>query len=184
MNVIRSGVFETNSSSSHTIVVNPKETKVFKLHPLVDSDGYMVFDFKFFGWGPYWVDTAIEKLEYLIAYSTNYITDSAEELNPVLDDIWNDEYVDEKYNDLADLVHFIKSNVDTTDIVGIRLRKSGYLAGIDHESYNETMHSLISNTGLSLEEFVLNRSVRIRITNDNEEDEELEEALEEAKYHD
>lgn len=62
MRVIRRGVFETNSSSSHSITIDNDNT----YDELYISDGKVVAGFEEFGWDYDRLYSANEKLEYVI----------------------------------------------------------------------------------------------------------------------
>lgn len=62
---IRRNVFETNSSSMHSLVISKKD-KGYSYDLPVDSDGVLKIPFGEFGWGPDILQTPIKKLSYLI----------------------------------------------------------------------------------------------------------------------
>lgn len=62
---IRNSVFETNSSSSHSLVFS-KKNRGYSYDLPVDEDGVLTIPYGEFGWGPDILKTPIEKLSYLI----------------------------------------------------------------------------------------------------------------------
>ena len=193
---IRQNIFETNSSSTHVIVVDQENVKYKKaLHlSTVWNDDYTkekyVMYLRSYGWGFDWLDHAEAKLSYLMTYAIQGLCDSTQEqLNESLDKIWAGELsgFGPEYNDLIDLVDFIKEySANSKDIDGIEVRfqYDDELPYIDHQSYDGTIGQMLSwkGHGMSMAEFVFNPAVRMRISNDNGEDEELEEALRNARY--
>ena len=65
---IRRNVFETNSSSSHSIAYSKKD-RGWNYNLPVDEDGVLTIPFGKFGWSANLLKTPIEKLSY-------YITDN------------------------------------------------------------------------------------------------------------
>lgn len=193
---IRQGIFETNSSSTHVIVVDQENVKYKKeLHlSTAWNDDYTkekyVMYLRSYGWGFDWLDYAESKLSYLMTYAIQGLYSlTQDELNRDLDKIWAGELsgFGPEYNDLVDLVDFIKEySANSKDIDGIELRfeYDDELPYIDHQSYDGNIEQMLhyNGHGMSMAEFVFNPAVRMRISNDNEEDEELEEALRNAQY--
>lgn len=193
---IRQGIFETNSSSTHVIVVDQENVKYKKeLHlSTAWNDDYTkekyVMYLRSYSWGFDWLDYAESKLSYLMTYAIQGLYSlTQDELNRDLDKIWAGELSDfgPEYNDLVDLVDFIKEySANSKDIDGIELRfeYDDELPYIDHQSYDGNIEQMLhyKGHGMSMAEFVFNPAVRMRISNDNEEDEELEEALRNAQY--
>lgn len=193
---IRQGIFETNSSSTHVIVVDQENVKYKKeLHlSTAWNDDYTkekyVMYLRSYGWVFDWLDYAESKLSYLMTYAIQGLYSlTQDELNKNLDKIWAGELsgFGPEYNDLVDLVDFIKEySANSKDIDGIELRfeYDDELPYIDHQSYDGNIEQMLryNGHGMSMAEFVFNPAVRMRISNDNEEDEELEEALRNARY--
>lgn len=193
---IRQGIFETNSSSTHTIVVDTDNVKYKKeLHlPTIWDDSYIkerfVLYLKSYNWGFEWLDYAEAKLSYLMTYAIQSISCSTEEqVNDALDKIWQGETaeLDTSYNDLVDVVDFIKEyavNAKDVDGLVVRFEYSDWCPNIDHQSYFGSIEQMLRYNELNIDmaEFVLNPAVRMRISNDNEEDEDLEEAICNSKY--
>lgn len=192
---IRQGIFETNSSSTHVIVIDQANVKYKKeLHlPTHWSEGYIKEQFYMsldsYGWRFDWLNYAEAKLSYLMTYAIqNLPVTTKDELNKVIDRIWHDdrEGLDSSYNDLVDVISFIKEYaVNAQDVDGLVVDfEETYWPYIDHQSYDGSIEQMLryNGHGMSMAEFVFNPAVRMRISNDNEEDEELEEALRNARY--
>ena len=193
---IRQCIFETNSSSTHVIVIDQEDVKhKNELHlPIIWDDAYIgeyfVLYLNSYGWSFEWLDYPQAKLGYLMTYAIQGLPISTEdELNEVLSNIWKNETSEysSSYNDLIDLVDFIKEyDVNASNVQGIKVRfeYSDELPYIDHQSYGGSIEHLLNwkGHGMSMAEFVFNPAVRMRISNDNQEDEELEEALRNSRY--
>lgn len=62
---IRTGTFETNSSSMHSLVILDKKSKLSPSNLPVSSDGILKIETGEFGWGYEMLETQLEKTEYL-----------------------------------------------------------------------------------------------------------------------
>lgn len=62
---IRSGTFETNSSSMHSLVITDKKSKLSPSDLPASSDRILKITTGEYGWGYEMLETQIEKLEYL-----------------------------------------------------------------------------------------------------------------------
>lgn len=78
MYTIREGVFETNSSSSHSLVFNPNYSKITQLNTYsfefdnVDSDNMIHVETRFYHNDYSYLETPQQKLEYLVTQILNY----------------------------------------------------------------------------------------------------------------
>lgn len=188
---IRKCMFETNSSSMHVIVIDNKDREYKKqLHLPSDADNYLMVHLKSYGWGFEWLDYSNAKLCYLVTYALQPIQDTQETVNDNVQRIWNGDTsgLSDAYNDLIDVIDFIKEyDAEADHVDGIRLvfdDDDDSMPYVDHQSCNGSIGQMLSygGQGMSMAEFVFNPSVRMRISNDNEEDYELEEALRNARY--
>lgn len=75
---IRKNVFETNSSSSHSLVVSKKKRGYDYILP-INENGVLIIPFGEFGWGPNILDTPFQKLCYLVT-DRHGITDEIKQL--------------------------------------------------------------------------------------------------------
>ena len=72
MKKIRRYIFETNSSSSHSLAFS-KKNRGYSYELPVDEDGVLTIPFGEFGWGPDVLKTPIDKLSYYV--TDNYMDD-------------------------------------------------------------------------------------------------------------
>lgn len=174
MQKIRACVFETNSSSTHSVSVrldrNPEiEKSIAELKLYVLTDGFLHVSCEEFGWGPEWFNDPLNKLSYLITLIC--------EVNNI--DGWyseaNDDDLRAQLEDVEDfqrLNNYIKELIPECNGIYVDYF-NGY---IDHQSY-EGFHNIndflsghrgvwIHGT-LSLEDFLLNRNILLIIDNDN-----------------
>ena len=151
---IRKNVFETNSSSTHSVAVSSKDRGYSHEMP-VDENGTLYIQLGEYNWGPDILYTPYDKLCYVMSYlSQNYpsVEEFAEDvdtgnINPIVEEI--DCY--------------LKGNCGVSNIVIKKVDNSwgDGLGYIDHQSsgclYDENMIDLI-----------FNNSKIILIDNDNE----------------
>lgn len=67
---IRKGVFETNSSSMHSLVIKG-EKKINKEQLKINEDGFIEVETDDYTWGNFILETAQEKLNYVVACKIN-----------------------------------------------------------------------------------------------------------------
>lgn len=156
MKQIRNSVFETNSSSSHSICVSKKKGLGWNNTLPVDSNGNLHIKFGEFGWGPEILSTPLEKIEY-------YCTDNVGTLRWNEKKSWNDLIYEYKNNsEIQELIKIIKENCpNVKDVVfdkGDKYYPFGY---IDHDS------SGITASIKDLRDYIFNNSVYVIIDNDN-----------------
>lgn len=147
--LIRNGVFETNSSSCHSISID-KNNKNFTASSLyVDEDGCVTLTGGEFGW---------EQEEYFDALTkANYCAQDIYRYDWSSDSYSLDEY---KKNMLIDV---IKEQTGCTDVLfDIQSLKDGY---IDHESHG-TSYEAFQNKEI-LRNFIFNRNSYLETDNDN-----------------
>ena len=70
MLTIRKNVFETNSSSTHSLVIS-KRDRSYDYEGLIIADGVLHISFGEYGWGPAILKSPHEKLSYLITDRNN-----------------------------------------------------------------------------------------------------------------
>ena len=147
--LIRNGVFETNSSSCHSISID-KNNKNFTASSLyVDEDGCVTLTGGEFGWGQEEYFDALTKANYCAQDIYRYDWSS--------DSYSLDEY---KKNMLIDV---IKEQTGCTDVLfDIQSLKDGY---IDHESHG-TSYEAFQNKEI-LRNFIFNRNSYLETDNDN-----------------
>ena len=174
MQTIRECVFETNSSSTHSVSIkldreHETEKSIAELKSHILTDGFLHVSCEEFGWGPEWFNDPLNKLSYLITLicEVNNIDGWYSEAN-------NDDLRAqlEEVEDFQYLSNYIKKLIPECN--GIYVDNfDGY---IDHQSY-EGFHNindfLSGHRGayrhgtLPLEDFLLHRNILLIIDNDN-----------------
>ncbi len=189
MKNIRQGLFETNSSSQHTLVVTDRsfdaDHKYLDKYLVTDSKGRIHFSLDEYGWEQYWIRGIYEKIAYALTYAFYmHLPMSSAKATDIANDIWNGTATDD-YEDLTELFEFIKRHLMYEyDSIVISGAEDAY---IDHQSYFGSLSSFLSsavsenNAPITLEEYVFNSDVMLRISNDNEEDYELDRVIDEIR---
>ena len=156
---IRKNVFETNSSSTHSLVISKKE-RSYDYHLPVDN-GVLTIAFGEFGWGPDILSTPIEKLSYLVTDRSG-LYDIPEELKNESDGAIYD-YIMEESEAIRDIIEVVKSCCPEVEEVRFELGDSWNPFGyVDHQSQGTSYED-----GLSIEEIIFSNKVIIMIANDN-----------------
>lgn len=158
---IRKNVFETNSSSTHSLVISKKDREYDYCLP-VEDDGTLVVTFGEFGWGPELLIAPIEKLSYLVTDRCG-IYDIPEELKNADDDAIYD-FIMEESEAIRDIVEVVKSCCpDVKDVVFELCDSWNPFGYVDHQSQGTSY----DNSDLSTEEIIFSNKVIIMIDNDN-----------------
>jgi hypothetical protein len=154
---IRKNVFETNSSSTHSLVISKKD-RGYDYNTLPVVDGVLTIPFGEFGWGPKLLKYPIEKLSYLI-------TDrNAIHLDWDKDYEWEEveKMIDEDKN-IQEIISVIKNCCPEVQEVkfeqGDSYNPIGY---VDHQSIGTSYEK-----DLSIEDIIFSNKVIIMIDNDN-----------------
>ena len=153
---IRKNVFETNSSSTHSLVISNNERAYNYSLPV--EDGVLTIPFGEFGWGPELLTTPIEKLSYLI---TDRI-DLYEIPEEIKDD---DDAIQSLISDskpISEIIDTIKGCCPEVKEVRFKLDDWTYFGDIDHQSSGTSYQD-----NLSIEEIVFSNKIIIMIDNDN-----------------
>lgn len=154
---IRKNVFETNSSSTHSLVISNKERSYDYNLPV--ENGVLTIRFGEFGWGPEILVDPIDKLSYLITDRIN-IYDIPEEIKN--DDDAIQELIMES-EPIQEIVDVIKSCCPEVEEVRFEIGDSWNPFGyVDHQSCGTSRED-----GLSIEEIAFSNKVIIMISNDN-----------------
>lgn len=151
---IRENVFETNSSSTHSVAVSSKDRGYSHEMP-VDENGTLYIQLGEYNWGPDILYTPYDKLCYVMSYlSQNYssVEEFAEDvdtgaINPIVEEI--DCY--------------LKGNCGVSNVVIKKVDNSWNdgLGYIDHQSVGSLYHE-------DMIDLIFNNSKIILIDNDNE----------------
>jgi hypothetical protein len=158
MKQIRRNVFETNSSSTHSISIR-KDYPLENSWLFVDDDGYIHAEFGEFGWEIESYTGQIDKLSYLLTMTT-YFNDC---------DIWyaDAERVEniERFMQTDDFKQISDAVAEYTGCKGIVIDdSSGY---IDHQSvYCSTLDEFLNYNSTSILEFIFG-GVVVHTDNDN-----------------
>lgn len=155
MKQIRRGVFETNSSSSHSLAYSKKD-RGYDYNLSVDDNGVLTIPFGEFGWGPQILSTPMEKLSY-------YITDNLS--NKFYGEKYSKNIEDEIYEDtkIEHLIRVIKKNCPNVKDVRFQPIDSNWssLGYVDHQSGGT------SNEECDVKKLIFDNSIIIVIDNDN-----------------
>lgn len=167
MKQIRNGVFETNSSSTHSLSVVGEFKYDNTLKAFIDYDNYLHISFGQFGWEQEEYHDAYEKLKYLVTFIAEKFP--YEEIN-----IWCCPHpmdMDRIYDlfktrdDFNELNYLIKEELNCS---GIWLDEGeGYIDHQSHECY-ATIDDLLHDWGFSsMYDFIFDESAVLRTDNDN-----------------
>ena len=144
MKTIRHGVFETNSSSSHSISISRLTDGIYDTIP-PDKNGIIKLSGGQYGWEWETYSLSIDKANY----AATFAKDSKEQLN-ILAEVIKDHTGARK----------VKYDFGTDD----------YCAYIDHQSAATETSAEFFNSKKSLKDFLFNPKSYVRTGNDNSED--------------
>ena len=171
--VIRYGVFESNSSSMHTVSFRaksyiPKDKYSDEINQHIqEHDGYIATTLDEYGWnGPSLCDFW-EKLKYalLIVLYTEY-----RGFEYYKDNFYIDQEELEKCKGYQDIVDVINYNFSWCKGIKIARLDGFYPYGyIDHQSYEDysSLNNFVNDWYVDLEHFLFDDSVHVLIDNDN-----------------
>ena len=151
----RTRIFETNSSSMHSIAVSSRDRGYDYDLPITD-DGTLYVEFGEFGWGPDILQDSLEKLSY-------YITDQFGGYNRHDDKSFEDGVRDILEDQrMKDLIEILKAKVPGFKKLelGPPSEYSNGFGYVDHQSSGLT-------TGEDVEDLIFNNAKIIIIDNDN-----------------
>lgn len=172
---IREQVFETNSSSAHSVFIHGKissEHNYLDIMQKVDWLGELEVELGEFGWGIDYYTDALTKLQYALTmvYETEIDNDiknltwtwsDLDELESYKNKTEKAFYETEGYKEIADLLRRT-CGVEKLTVYNF----DGY---IDHQSC-EDYHSLndfLNDWNVSLEDFIFSENITLKISNDN-----------------
>lgn len=159
---IRYGVYETNSSSCHSLVISKHKIMNFVL-PKPDGDGYLHMTFGEFGWHEARYNDPITKLSYAL---TMVAMTHMKEFNN------KEEFYE--LDDFKMINNIIKDKIDDCD--GIEIDEEefkddwyGVNGYIDHQSCENysCLQDFLNDYDVSLEDFIFNADVILITDNDN-----------------
>lgn len=165
MRQIRSGVFETNSSSTHSLTFVGRNNPLEEPYLRVRDDGYVHVDFGEFGWGYDRLRSQGEKLSYLCTLAA--CADSKMSSN-------EDFYQNPGFQAINDV---IKEKcgckgliIDTPISRYVSESGSGWPefdGYIDHQSMYASLQGFLDDYGVTIEQVIFSGGVEIIIDNDN-----------------
>ena len=163
--VIRYNIWETNSSSMHTVTVRRERDINEYYRP--PSDGVITIQLDEYGWGGDPCDDFISKLKYAMSMvlHTEY---------PGYHDYNEDSVIDQNILENLDgyklLLDAINKHMDCKSIIIKRNNNSYYPYGyIDHQSYENynSLHDFLDDWSVDAERFLFDDGVVVWIDNDN-----------------
>ena len=177
---IRSGLWETNSSSTHTVYFTSGDMQedISELSKYIQNDGYLHIEFGEFGWEIKSYTDAYTKLQYALTMA--FVTECTEIVKDDKDTFSFEETAG--YKDINDLIacrlHCSGIKIDSK----IKLRSYEDSDGtivmyltcndgdIDHQSSTDIYNSLqdfLDYYEISLERFIFDSNVVLHTDNDN-----------------
>lgn len=165
MKQIRKSIFETNSSSSHSLVMS-KINRGYDFDLPVDEDGVLTIRFGEYGWGPDILRTHIDKLEYWFTDNVpgHLRWHTAEENIQE----WFDKEVQILMHDKwKEQIGIIMKKCPQVKSISFKMNDSYYPFGyVDHESVGTSRCTEFEN-------LVFNNGVAVIVDNDNSNEFEL-----------
>lgn len=151
MKKIRRGTFETNSSSMHSLVVTGKK-KINREQLKINKDGFIEVETDEYTWGHFILETAQEKLNYVVACKINE------------DDLYlfgnNSENNSKHHRRLARAeIEFIKLEETICEVTGAKGIKVNLTKGCSTE---QSFDELVSED-LSVLDIIFDDSIKIEI---------------------
>jgi len=143
---IRRGVFETNSSSSHSISISSEVGLMDTLK--LNGDGDVELDGGEFGWDEESFNDAQIKASYLAIYSKIYYPD--------------DEIGEDKLKDILSMV--IQEQTGCDRVIFAFTSENAY---IDHQSIDSQTYHYLFEDPEQLRQFIFNPNSYLRTDNDN-----------------
>lgn len=173
--VIRNCIFETNSSSVHTLVLRKEPSNRYL--DKNDRDKYLYGDDKIdiflgeFGWGYDIVSGFREKAGYLATMiAEKYKYDEYSE-DRSMEDIIEKTMEDPEWQDIASV---ICNNFDLQSVVLNCNGTSPRDFYIDHQSWYPSIYDFLEdNGGYSLSDYLFNEDIAVEISNDNSYPEDI-----------
>ena len=161
--VIRSNIWETNSSSSHSVAVHGERS----LTDYYDKKGPEVLEVHLgeYGWSGDTCDTFLSKLEYALSMvlHTEYPDFSH------YDDFIVDQKVLEDLDGYRMIMDAIRKHFNCESI--LICRNNGYYpyGYIDHQSYEDysSLQDFLDDWNVDIERFLFDNGVYVLIDNDN-----------------
>ena len=162
-NVIREEVWETNSSSVHTVTIGKPHMIWFykSLNPIIE------ITIGEYGWDGDPLDTDTEKLEYAMAMVLNT---EYPDFNPYDEDFEVNQDVLEALPGYQMLINAIRLHRNCSKVVISKNKHSYYPYGyIDHQSCEDytSLQDFLDDWGIDAERFLFDNGVTVWIDNDH-----------------
>ena len=148
----RENIFETNSSSMHSIVVSSID-RGYNYDLPVTKDGILYVNFGEFGWGPEILKYPIEKLSYYITDQFGGFRDEDTNFDSIVCDILEDPR-------MKGLIEILKAKVPGFKKLELGPAEYCRFGYVDHQSSGLT-------SGKNVADLIFNSSIIIVIDNDN-----------------
>lgn len=153
---VRKNIFETNSSSMHSVSVISKKLQPNEM--VLDEDGILHTELGEFGWGYDEYFNQATKLSYLVTIIAmkiyGYCINDESGFYELLEGLKDD-------SEWIDLVNMLKERTGCKDVVVDK--SDGY---IDHQSFEGTATAFLKSIDCTAEEFIFGDTTLI-IDNDN-----------------
>lgn len=149
----RTKIFETNSSSMHSIAVSSSDRGYNYNLPITD-DGVLYVEFGEFGWGPEILKNPLDKLSYYITDQFGGYHDEENSFESVVSNILEDQR-------MKNLIKILEAKVP-----GFKRLEFGPASEYSKFGYVDHQSSGTSN-GEDVEDLIFNNSKIIIIDNDN-----------------
>ncbi len=162
MKQIRHSVFETNSSSTHSVSIHRNSNKIEQNKMVVCDDGYIHATLGKFGWEEEDYDSQESKLSYLLTMAVHKNGLCAYNIT--------DEEDQEAIDSLQKTEDFKRISAEVANHAGCKGVVVDYSSGyIDHQSHEDyrSMDDFLDNYGVSILEFIFGSDVVIHTDNDN-----------------
>ena len=150
MKKIRNAVFETNSSSSHSISVSEVNSdELMDNVMLMDENDNVVVEPGEFGWEQEVYNDSVTKASYMLTYVKNYCGDDESKFDEMLKNV-------------------IMEQTGCNDVIfnesGDQYWKFGY---IDHQSSSDNAYHWVFEDKETLRQFIFNKESILETDNDN-----------------
>ena len=168
--VIRHSVFETNSSSTHSLSISPNSTPIHFNLPL-DAHNRILAEFGEFDWGYEELKSPLQKLSYLLTIVAVKELQYDSSVNPqiLLANTPGFKLLDEWARGFCDGISFKNLEMVATQYGEYGRPYIAFDGGLDHQSssFYSSLQEFLSKTNLTIEEIILDSAIIIIIDSDN-----------------
>ena len=170
MRQIRKSVFETNSSSTHSVSIRHNHNIIEKSYLNVSDDGYVHISMDEFGWEVNTYDSQTDRLSYLLTMLYMKCEDIQRKVNYSFGWGSSDESVKmtvQLISETAEFKQISESVAKRANCKGVILEPAdGYIDHQSHENYS-CLQDFLNDYGLDIEEFIFGSGVSVHTDNDN-----------------